>query len=248
MVLSGKVQKAEPLRATLSGQRGSSCRHLGFQCFACQTVMVSDGGPFPVTSCRLNCQDADACYGLQMGCWKRFWGRVCFPREGACFFQSIVHSTGCCTRALCRCHGSHPWHPRVRMPCGFSTVVYLDHPKSFRDVCWPEAVCRAWTSPAPHPSVRAPGMFLASTAEGGRLTSPAVQINIVSLDFVFWTTHVNSVAGLLLAITCLLFPHEVTHTPTVLWFKRKVYWWDMAYCHCLKLPQAHLGSRSCHFI
>lgn len=173
-------------------------------------------GPFPATSCWLNYQDA--CYGLQLGCWKRFWGKVCFPRERACFFQGVVRSTDCCTRALCRRHGSHPWHPHVRMPRGSSTMVYLDDLKSFRDVCWPEAVLRAWTSPAPYPGVGASGMFPASTAEGGRLTSPAVQINIITLDFVFWKTHISCVVRLLLAITCLLFPHEVTphrHSPLV---------------------------------
>ena len=144
-----------------------------------------------------------------MGCWKKFRGRVCFLREKACFFQGVVHHTV----APELCTGVHPWHPHVRMQCGSLTMVYPGRPESFRDILWPEAVLRPWTSPAPHPGVRALGTFPASTAEAGRLTSPAVQINVISLVFVFWTTHINCLARLLLAITCLLFPHEVTHAP-----------------------------------
>lgn len=121
----------------------------------------------------------------------------------ACFFQGVVHHA--VAPELCA---------GVRMPCGSSTMVYPGHLKSCRDLLWPEAMLRVWTTPAPHPSVRARGTFAASTTEGRRLTSPAAQINIISLDIVLWTTHINGVVRLLLAITCLLLPHEVTHTLT----------------------------------
>lgn len=143
---------------------------------------------------------------------KGFGAGDVFPRRGP---------PGCCPQhwLLRQSFVEVSWQPPMTSP-QLDAMWFLNHgtsrslPKSFRDICWPEAVLRAWTGPAPHPGVRAPGMFPASTAEGGRLTCPAVQININSLDFVFWTIRVNCVVRLLLAITCLLFPPEVTHAPT----------------------------------
>lgn len=190
------------------GQPGSSCRLLGFQRFA----MVSDGGCFQPLLANLTIKVVMPVMVYKWVIEKGLGAGYVFPGRGLVF--SKVFSTILLHQRFVQVSWWPPWHPHVRMPCGSSTMVYPCHPKGFRDILWPEAVLRAWASPAPHPSVRAPGTFLASTTEVGRLTPPAVQINIINFDFVFWTTHINCVARLLLAITCLLFPCEVMHAST----------------------------------
>lgn len=178
--LSHKVGEGGTLASSTLCPAGRQLQTLGFSTgFAWQTAMVSDGG---------HSQPLLANLTIKMRCLLRFTNasfkkvsrQGMFSQEEGLFFPRC-YPPDCRTRALHRWHGNHPWHPHVRTPWGSSTsAIHPGHPKSFRDILWPEAMLRAWTSPALHPSVSAPATFPASTTEGGRLTSLAVQINVIN--------------------------------------------------------------------